>query len=316
MTEFGYALSSEEHGPTTLVRNAVKAEQEGYSFAVISDHYHPWIDRQGESPFVWSVLGGIAGATERLRVGTGVTCPMIRIHPAVIAQAVATTETMMPGRFFLGVGTGENLNEHILGDHWPEAPVRLEMLEEAVEVIRRLLDGGMVSHRGRHYTVENARIYTRPDTPPPIMFAAAGSKAMELAAQAGDGLIATSPDAVETFTEAGGKGKPTYGKVTVCWAESEEKARRIAHEWWPNTALKGVGSDLPTPAHFGEAAEMVTEDDVAAKVPCGPDPERHLEVIRKFVDAGFSHVYFHQVGPDQAGFFDFYDREILPALRT
>src|SRR3954470_4680253 len=194
MPKLGYALSSEEHAPLDLVANARRAEEAGFTFALISDHYHPWVDAQGHGPFVWSVIGGIAHATERLRLGTGVTCPTVRIHPAVIAQAAATSAAMMPGRFFLGVGAGENLNEHILGDYWPSPDERQEMLEEAIDVMRLLWQGGYQTHRGKHYRVENARIYTLPDEPPPIAVAAGGPKAAELAARKGDALISTAPD--------------------------------------------------------------------------------------------------------------------------
>jgi coenzyme F420-dependent glucose-6-phosphate dehydrogenase len=317
MTDIGYALSCEEHPPNDLVRNARQAEEAGFSFALISDHFHPWTDRQGHSPFVWSVIGAIAHATERLRLGTGVTCPTVRIHPAIVAQAAATSAAMMPGRFFLGVGTGENLNEHILGDHWPSAAVRREMLEEAVDVIRKLWKGDLVEHRGRHYTVENARLYTLPDEPPPIMVAAAGPEAARLAGRIGDGFVGTAPqsDLLDTFTAAGGEGKPRYGMVTVCYAEDEARARRTAHEWWPNIAIPGeLGQILPQPAHFEEAAGNVSEDDVAELVGCGPDPERHVEFIQRFVDAGYDHVYVHQVGPDQERFLRFYEREVLPRV--
>src|SRR3954469_16856459 len=212
--EIAYALSSEELGPKELVRAAARAEEVGISTAWLSDHYHPWVNAQGESPFVWSALGGIANATERLRVGTGVTCPTFRIHPAIIAQAGATAQVMFDGRFFLGVGSGENLNEHILGQRWPETDVRLEMLEEAVEVIRSLWHGGQQSHHGRYYTVENARIYTLPSTPPPIYVSAFGPKAMEIAARTGDGLVSTSPDRelLQQYDELGGKG-PKLGQL-------------------------------------------------------------------------------------------------------
>src|SRR5687767_3809814 len=204
--ELGYALSSEEHGPRELVEHARAAEETGFTFALISDHFHPWVDKQGQSPFVWSVIGGIAEATEELRLGTGVTCPTIRIHPAIVAQAAATSAAMLPGRFFLGVGTGENLNEHVLGDRWPETEVRQEMLEEAVAVIRLLWQGGQQSHRGRYYTVENARLYTLPEQPTPIMVAAGGPKAAELAGRIGDGFIGTSAERelLATFDRAGG----------------------------------------------------------------------------------------------------------------
>ncbi len=316
--ELGYALSSEEHVPNSLVRYARLAEEAGFTFALISDHFHPWTDQQGQSSFVWSVLGGIAQATERLRVGTGVTCPTIRIHPAIIAQAAATVACMLPGRFFLGVGTGENLNEHILGDRWPALDVRREMLDEAVDVIRLLWQGGMKSFYGRYYTVENARVYTLPDEPPPIMVAASGPESAGLAGLIGDGLISTAPDhrVVEAFDAVGGgAARPHMGQLTVCWHQDEAEARRLAHKWWPTAGLKGeLNSELPLPAHFEQATKLVTEDAVAEDVVCGPDPERHWAKIRAFVEAGFEQVYVHQVGPDQEGFFDFYRREILPRL--
>jgi G6PDH family F420-dependent oxidoreductase len=315
--EIGYALSSEEFRPNDLVRQARMAEERGFTFALISDHYHPWVDRQGQSPFVWSVIGGIAQATERLRLGTGVTCPTIRIHPAIIAQAAATAASMMPGRFFLGVGTGENLNEHIVGDRWPEWEVRAEMLEEAAEVIRLLWQGGTQSFHGLYYTVENAQVYTLPETPPEIIVAAAGSKAAELAGRIGDGLVTTSADksTVQTFDQSGGQGKPHYGQMTACWAPDEATARRTAHEVWGFTALPGtLNQELPTPKNFEEASQIVTEDMVAEQVVCGPDPERHIAKIREYVDAGLDKVYVHQVGPNQEGFMDFYAREVLPKV--
>src|SRR4051794_13919971 len=194
MPELGFALSSEDHAPNDLVRQAALAEQAGFTFCLISDHYHPWITKQGHAPFVWSTLGGIAQATSTIRVGTGVTCPLIRIHPAIVAQAAATVGCMMPGRFFLGVGSGENLNEHVLGDRWPLPDERLEMLEEAVQVIRLLWQGGEQTHRGKHYTVDHARIYDLPDELPGVFVAAAQPNAAELAGRIGDGLISTSPD--------------------------------------------------------------------------------------------------------------------------
>jgi coenzyme F420-dependent glucose-6-phosphate dehydrogenase len=315
MPSIGFALSSEEHQPLDLVRYAAQAESAGFEYALISDHFHPWVDKQGQSPFVWSVIGGIAEATETLRLGTGVTCPMIRIHPAIIAQAAATSAAMLPGRFFLGVGTGENLNEHILGDRWPEAAVRLGMLEEAIEVIRLLWQGGYQSHHGRYYTVEEARIYTLPDELPPIYVAASKANAAELAGRLGDGLISTSPDAelVEAFESAGGRGKPKLGQVTVCFAETEEEAKKTAREWWPNAALTGdLSQELALPRHFEGATEMVTDDDVADKIVCGSDPQGYFEQIDAYADAGFDHVYLHQVGPDQQSFFRFAQAELLP----
>jgi coenzyme F420-dependent glucose-6-phosphate dehydrogenase len=312
--EIGYALSSEEHGPADLVRYAKLAEERGFTYALVSDHFHPWTDRQGQSPFVWAVAGAIAQATDRLRLGTGVTCPTIRTHPAVIAHASATAAALMPGRFFLGLGTGENLNEHVLGDRWPEGEVRLEMLTEAIAVIRMLWEGGYQSHHGRHYTVEQARLYTLPEEPPPIMVAADKPNAAKLAATAGDGLIGTAPDEdlLAEFDGAGGSGKPRFGQVTVCWAEDDESARKTAHEWWPNAAMPGeLAQELALPRHFEQVAELVTEDDVAEKVVCSSDPDVHRAAIEEYAGAGYDHVYVHQVGPDQEGFLDFYSREIL-----
>ena len=316
MVEIGYALSSEEHPPNDLVRFAQRAEQAGFTFAAISDHYHPWVDRQGHSPFVWSVIGGIAATTSTLNLGTGVTCPTFRIHPAIIAQAAATAAAMIPGRFFLGVGSGENLNEHILGDHWPPAPVRQEMLGEAVALIRQLWEGGYQSFDGQYYTVENARIYTLPEEPPALVVAAAGTSAAELAGSVGDGLWSVAPDAelVETYTEAGGQG-PRYGQVKMCWAPDEDQAKKTVAEWWPNAGVGGeLSQELPLPRHFEQAAALVTPDVLAEKVPLGPDPERYVEHIKQFTDAGFDHVYLHQIGPDQEGFFDFFTRELAPRL--
>jgi coenzyme F420-dependent glucose-6-phosphate dehydrogenase len=315
--EIGWTLACEEHRPRDLVRYARLAEEAGFAFAMVSDHFHPWTDRQGNSPFVWSVIGGAAQVTERLQIGTGVTCPTVRIHPAIVAQAAATSAAMLPGRFVLGVGTGEALNEHILGGRWPTAAVRREMLAEAVEVIRALWAGGQVEHHGRHYTVENARLYTLPDEPPPIYVAAAGPAAAELAGQIGDGFVGVSPERelIEGFERAGGAGKPRYGQVTVCWAASEEEGRRTAHEWWPTIGLQGELSQvLPVPAHFEQAAQNVTEETVGELVACGPDPERHLDLLRRYAGAGYDHVFVHQVGPDQEGALRFYEREVLPHI--
>ena len=315
--ELGFALSSEEHTPPDLVRQAARAEEAGFGFIGISDHFHPWVRAQGHSPFVWGVLGAIAQATERIRIGTGVTCPIVRTHPAIVAHAAATAACLMPGRFFLGVGSGEALNEHILGHRWPPAPVRLEMLEEAVEVIRLLWQGGSQDHYGKHYTVEDATIFDLPDPLPEIVVAAAGTKAAALAGRVGDGFWGVAPDreTVETFEREGGAGKPRYGQVTVCWAEDEGQARKTALQVWPNGGMTGqLSQDLPTPRHFEEAASMVTEDDVAKKVVCGPEVSRFAEQVKSYADAGYSHVYLHQVGPDQEGFIRFWEQELRPAL--
>jgi G6PDH family F420-dependent oxidoreductase len=241
----------------------------------------------------------------------------MRIHPAIVAQAAATSAVMLQGRFFLGVGTGENLNEHITGARWPETPIRIAMLEEAIEIMRKLWRGEDVSHHGRFYTVEGARVYTLPDEPVPIYMAAAGTSSAEHAGRLSDGLISTAPnrEVVEAFERSGGAGKPKIGQLHVCWARTEEEARRTAHEIWPNTSIPGeLGQELPLPRHFEQAAKQVTEDDVASTTPCGPDPEKHLDAIREYADAGFDKVYVHQIGPDQEGFFRFYEREILPKI--
>ena len=315
--ELGYWLSSEEHGPKRLVDLAVEAEANGFTTAMISDHFHPWVAAQGESPFVWGVLGAIAQATQQLEVGTGVTAAMQRLHPAIVAQAAATAAALMPGRFFLGLGSGERLNEHITGEHWPPAGVRRQMLEEAVGVIRKLLDGGNVNHRGEHFTVEHAQLFTVPDEPPPVFVAASGKRSAALAGRVADGLIGVepSPDVVDAFEANGGKGKHRFGQIHVCVDDDEAAARRTAHRVWPNGALTGTMiTELPRPTEFEQVAELVTEDQVAANVVCGVDVERHLEAIAAFAAAGFDRVYVHQVGPDQAAFFRFYRDEIVPRL--
>ena len=312
--QIGYAISSEEHLPNDIVRHARLAEEAGFTYALISDHYHPWVDAQGHSPFVWSVIGGIATATKQLRLGTGVTCPTIRIHPAIIAQAAATSAAMMPGRFFLGVGTGEALNEHITGERWPETDVRQDMLEEAIEIMRLLWQGGNQSYHGLYYEVENARLYTLPEQPVEVMVAASGPSSAEMAGRLGDGFIGTSPDkkVIQAFEAAGGKG-PRYGQMTVCWNEDEATALKTAHEIWPNSGLPGeLGQELPTPAHFEQAVQLVTPEKIAESVVVGPDASKYLAKIDEYAQAGYDHVYIHQVGPDQEGFIRFAEREILP----
>jgi coenzyme F420-dependent glucose-6-phosphate dehydrogenase len=318
MPQIGYKLSSEEHTPNDLVRFARLAEETGFSFAAISDHYHPWLDAQGHSPFVWSVVGAVAHATERLEVVTGVTCPTIRVHPAIVAQAAATSAAMMPGRFALGVGSGENLNEHVLGDKWPEVDVRLEMLEEAVSVMRELWRGKLTSHHGSHYTVENARLYSAPEEPIPVYIAGSGGNSTELAGRIGDGFIGLAPsdETIEQFEDAGGRGKPKYCEVNVCWAPSESEARTTVVEWWPVSGLQGqLMQELALPSHFSQACSVLSDDQATEKVVCGPDPDAHVEAIRKFASAGYDHIWIHQIGPDQDGFFDFYEDAVLPKLQ-
>jgi G6PDH family F420-dependent oxidoreductase len=266
---------------------------------------------------VWSVVGGIAQVTSRLRLGTGVTCPTIRIHPAIVAHAAATSAVMMEGRFFLGVGTGENLNEHVTGEAWPAPDERLEMLEEAIEVMQLLWQGGYQTHRGEYYDVDQARLYTLPDEPPPIAVAAAKPLAAELAGRLADALVNVAPDAetIEAFDSAGGEGKPKYGQITGCWAASTEEAAQTVREVWPNAALGGdLGYELKLPIHFEQATRDVTPEQLADSLPCGPDPERWLEEIREYQQAGYTHVYFHQIGRDQDGFLRFWRDELEPRL--
>jgi G6PDH family F420-dependent oxidoreductase len=314
-TTIGFALSSEEHTAPELVRFAVAAEQAGFHDVMISDHFHPWIDAQGSSPFVWSVIGGIGAATN-LRVGTGVTCPTMRIHPAIIAQAAATSATMCKGGFFLGVGSGENLNEHILADRWPSADERLAMLEESVEVIRTLWQGGVQDFDGQFYAVDNARIYNLPDELPLITVSGFGPKATELAARIGDGYVNTSPDAelVKTYRECGGKG-PIQAMVKMCWHADAAEARELMYRLWPNSGLPGeLAQELKTPAHFEQAVQLVPEDKAIGSKAHGPDPEPYLESVRQYVEAGFTEIYVQQIGKDQEGFLRFWADEVAPRL--
>jgi G6PDH family F420-dependent oxidoreductase len=315
--KIGYFLSSEEYTPAQLLSQARKAEEAGFSALWISDHYHPWIDEQGNSPFVWSLIGALAQVTT-LPVTTGVTCPTVRIHPAVIAQAAATSQVLLEGRFRLGVGSGEALNEHILGDKWPEADERLEMLEEAVEIIRALFTGEQISHDGMHYRVENARLYTLPDTPPEILVSGFGPKATDLAARIGDGYCTTSPDElIQRFRDNGGGDKTVQAGTKVCYAATKEEAVETVHRIWPNEALPGeLAQVLPTPAHFEQATQLVTPEVIAdSPTPTGPDLDEHREMLQGYADAGVDELYIQQIGAEHDDFFRIYAQEILPAWR-
>ncbi|MDZ5663348.1 TIGR03557 family F420-dependent LLM class oxidoreductase [Nocardioides sp. S-58] len=318
MTRFGYFLSCEEYAPAQLVEQARLAEEAGFDALWISDHFHPWNNAQGQSPFVWSMIGAIAQVCD-LPVTTAVTCPTVRVHPAIVAQAAATSAVLLgEGRFRLGVGTGEALNEHVLGDAWPRTDVRLEMLEEAVEVIRRLWTGEVVSHEGRHYDVDTARIYTLPDEPPPIYMSAFGPKALEVASRIADGFVTTQPDAegVRTFREAKGPDAPTQAGLKVAWASTRDDAIDAAYELWPNAGLPGELSQvLPSPQHFEQASELVTRDAIAANGAFGPDVAEHVEVFTPFVEAGFDEVYVANMGPHYAEMIAAYGSDVLPELR-
>jgi G6PDH family F420-dependent oxidoreductase len=315
MSEIGLFLSSEEHDPRSLIAQAQRGEEAGFHSVFISDHFHPWIEKQGQSPFVWSVIGGIAATTSH-KITTGVTCPTFRIHPAIVAQAAATCQLLADGRFVLGVGSGEALNEHILGQKWPPLSTRLEMLEEAVAVMRRLWEGQLVTHHGRYYTVENARVYSLPESPPPVMVSAFGSEALELAASIGDGWVTTRPDRdmLSSYRDQGGTG-PCIAALKVCWGPDEGKALQTAYELWPTEGLPGqINQELAQPAYFEAGASLVTEEMIAEKTACGPDPERHLAAISEYLEAGFDQVYVNQIGPDQVGFLEFFTNELRPRL--
>jgi coenzyme F420-dependent glucose-6-phosphate dehydrogenase len=316
MTDYGYTLASEEHGPVELVRRAALAEQAGFDYLSVSDHYHPWIRDQGHSPFVWSLLGAVAQATERVQVGIGVTCPTMRIHPAIVAQAAATTSLLFEGRFFFGLGSGEALNEHVLGDKWPVPEVRRAMLVEAVDLMNELWTGETVDHHGEYYTVENTRLFDPPATPIPLLLSAFGAESAEHLAAVADGYWGTSPDAelVQKFVDAGGSG-PRYAELIVCWGADEAAARRTVHERWPNAGLPGqLAQDLPTWTHFEQATSVLSVDQTTEHIPCGPELDRFLEQVDTYLAAGFDHLHFHQVGDDQEGFIEFWRRELQPAL--
>jgi len=314
---FGYFLSCEEYTPEQLVEQAVAAEQAGFDALWISDHFHPWNDEQGQSPFVWSVIGALSQACS-LPVTTAVTCPTVRTHPVVIAQAAATSARMLHGRFTLGVGTGEALNEHILGGPWPSLDVRLEMLEEAVDLIRELWSGEVVTRAGKHYQVDTARIYTLPDEPPPIYVSAFGPKALDSAARIGDGFINTTddPETVAAFKEKSG-GKPAQGGVKVAWAATEDEGVGHAHRLWSNAGLPGeLAQVLPSPRHFEQASQLVTREATADSVVAGPKIEAHVQQLRSYVDAGYDEVYVANMGPHYRDMIAAYGREVLPELRS
>lgn len=318
MIKLGYKLMSEEHGPAGLVRNARRAEDAGFEFAAISDHFFPWIEEQGHAPLAWSVLGAMAQATQRIGLMTAVTCPIMRYHPAIIAQGAATMALLSNDRFTLGVGAGERLNEHVVGAGWPGRLERQERLTEALEIIQGLLAGTMTNHRGRHFALDHARLFDRPERKPPVIVAAGGVKAARLAAKLADGLIATEArsDLVEAYAAAGGNG-PHYAEVAMCYAEREEEARRIAHHYfrWSLTGWP-VMAELPDTEGFAAASKHLTPDTVAQQISCGPSPERHLQAIDRYVKAGYDHIILTQVGPHQDAFCDFFERRLAPALRA
>jgi G6PDH family F420-dependent oxidoreductase len=315
MTRYGYFLSSEEYDPASLIRQAAMAKEAGFEALWISDHFHPWLDEQGQSSFVWAVIGAISQVTD-LPVTTAVTCPTTRTHPAIIAQAAATASLLTGGSFTLGVGTGEALNEHVTGARWPAAAERRQMLEEAVAVITALFTGKQVTHHGPHYRVETARLYSVPDSPPPIYLSGFGPQSARLAARIADGYICMGPqpDLIKLYRDQGGGDRPVQGGIKGCWAPDARQARATMRRLWATDFIPGESAqNLPLPRHFGQLAQVVTDDMVTA--PCGPDPAPWVEAIRSYEEAGFDEVYLGQVGGQLEGAFEFFATRVLPRAR-
>ncbi|WUT00764.1 LLM class F420-dependent oxidoreductase [Streptomyces sp. NBC_00708] len=320
MVQFGYTMMTEQSGPRALVEDVVAAEQAGFDFSVTSDHYFPWLEAQGHAPYAWSVLGAAAQATTRIPLMTYVTCPTTRYHPAVVAQKAATLQLLSEGRFRLGLGSGERLNEHVVGGGWPDARVRLEKLEEAVEIIKALLAGGYVTHHGTHFDVDNAKLWDVPDVAVPLGVAVSGDRSCEIAGRLADLVIATEPkeELLTGFERHGGGGKPSVGQLPVCYDSDRDAAVKRAHEQfrWSVGGWK-ANSELPGPSAFDRATQYVRPDDIAEAVPCGDDVGQFVEAVRPFVDAGFTEVALVQIGGDhQKPFIDWAQEKLLPALRA
>ncbi|MEO3764157.1 LLM class F420-dependent oxidoreductase [Streptomyces sp. B8F3] len=319
MVQIGYTMMTEQAGPRELVEHVIGAEAAGFDFSVTSDHYFPWLRSQGHSPYAWSVLGAAAYATSRIPLMTYVTCPLMRYHPAVVAQKAATLQLLAQGRFRLGLGAGENLNEHVVGRGWPGVDVRHEMLEEAVGIIRDLFGGGHVTRHGKHFSVDSARLWDLPDRPPPIGIAVSGEQSCALAGRLADVVIATEPRAglLESFDRHGGEGKPRVGQLPVSYDPDRAAAIGRAHDQfrWFGSGWK-VNAELPHPDSFAGATQFVTPDDVAESIPCGADPATFVEAVRPYADAGFTEVALVQIGGEtQPAFLRWASRTLLPALR-
>ncbi|WP_336922177.1 TIGR03557 family F420-dependent LLM class oxidoreductase [Aquipuribacter sp. SD81] len=316
--QVGFKLATEGHDPKEIIELGVHAERAGFDFVELSDHYHPWLEEQGHSGFTWTMLGSLAARTERLGLATGVTCPIIRYHPAVVAQAAATTALLSDGRFTLGIGAGERLNEHVVGGGWPAVSVRHAMLVEALEIIHRLFEGGYQSYEGRYLTLEDARVFDLPKEPVPLAVAAGGPRAARLAADKGDGLFVTEPDPdlLATFREAGGTG-PSYAEVPLAFGTTEDEAAQEAHRTsrWTLSGWK-VMAELPNPVNFDAASGTVTLDDIKGQFSCGPDVERHVEQARPFAEAGYDHLVLMDVGPDPHAFLDFAADGLIDRVRA
>jgi len=314
----GFKLIAEAYSPTEIVEQAVRAEEAGFDFVEVSDHFHPWVSEQEHSGFAFSMLAAIAARTTSIELATGVTCPFLRYHPAIVAQMAATTAILSGGRFTLGVGAGERLNEHVVGRGWPAVSTRHEMLREALEIIRLLWSGGYHSYDGKHLQLEDARVFDLPDELPIIAVAAGGKQAARLAAEYGDALFATEPNAdlVKAYQKAGGTGR-LYAEVPLAWARSEDEGAESARKLF-RFGVTGwkVQSELPNPVNFDAATALITADDLREQFGCGPDVNRHVEVAKQFAEAGFDNLALINAGPDMNGFFDFYRDELGPALSS
>ena len=319
MTRYGYTLMTEQSDPRSLVRYASGAERAGFDFEVMSDHYFPWLDEQGHAGYAWSMLGAVSQTTERVELMTYVTCPILRYHPAVVAQKAATIGLLSDGRFTLGLGAGENLNEHVVGRGWPPVNVRHDMLEEAVHIIRELLDGGYVNRAGEHFRVDSAKLWDRPDNGVPIALAVSGEQSVARFAPLADHLVAVEPQSslVESWDKAHGGESRKIGQLPVSWAPDKDGAVRTAHEQfrWFAGGWK-VNAELPGTAGFAAATQFVTPDDVAQNIPCGPDLDAIVAAVREFEAAGFTDVALVQIGDSgQEDFLAMAEKELLPALR-
>ena len=319
MVQFGYTLMTEQSDPKSLVQWAVEAEQAGWDFEVSSDHYFPWLDSQGHAPNAWVTLGAVAQATERVELMTYVTCPILRYHPAVVAQQAATLDLLADGRFTLGLGSGENLNEHVVGAGWPPANGRHEMFAEAVEIIKALFAGGYVNYSGKHYRVDSAKLWDLGDPPPRIGIAVSGEQSSQIAGQYADAMIAVEPEAKlgEQFDSFGGKGKPRIGQLPISFDTDRDVAIERAHDQfrWFAGGWK-VNAELPGTAGFAAASQFVRKQDVAEQIPCGDDAGAVKDAVKQFVDAGFTHVALVQIGGEhQPDFLRWSEKELLPALR-
>lgn len=317
---FGYTLMTEQSGPRALVDYAIRAEQLGFDFEVSSDHYSPWLTEQGHAPYAWSVLGAVAQATTRVELATYVTCPIQRYHPAVVAQKAATLSLLSEGRFLLGLGSGENLNEHVTGEGWPPIAQRQGMLEEAATIIRELFGGELVTWEGDYFRVDSARLWDPPEHPLEIGIAASGEKSIERFAGLADHLIAVEPEKelVTAWDRAKGGPSRKIGQVPICWDPDPQVALWRAHEqfrWFGGGW--GVNADLPTPAGFAAASQFVRPDDVANSIPCGPDLDAIVDAVRPYWEAGFTDVAVVQVGDDgQSEFLEQAAADLLAELRA